>query len=249
MRARVAMGWIEAAEPEPEAEPESRARSRGRGRSRRRGRGRRRGRSRRAKRSGVERSAESDAARARIEPAERTAAPASADDPRRGRPRAPRHRHRRGDGRGAADPLRGRARTASVVPDLARKLPGRGLWVAADRASVETAAKKGLFARAAKAKLAAPRRPRRPGGSACCKRRLLAGLGLARRAGDLTSGFEKVSRGHRRGQGRLADRGVRRRRGRPPQAAGPRPASVPAAADLRRLHADGIGFGLGRWRM
>src|ERR1700759_3627695 len=42
-----------------------------------------------------------------------------------------------------------------VTPDLARKLPGRGLWVAADRASVETAAKKGLFSRAAKAELSA----------------------------------------------------------------------------------------------
>ena len=31
----------------------------------------------------------------------------------------------------------------SVFPDLGRKLPGRGLWVAADRASVEQAAKKG----------------------------------------------------------------------------------------------------------
>ena len=44
----------------------------------------------------------------------------------------------------------------TVVPDLARKLPGRGLWVAADRASVGMAAKKGLFARAAKAKVIAP---------------------------------------------------------------------------------------------
>ena len=44
-----------------------------------------------------------------------------------------------------------------VVPDLARKLPGRGLWVAADRAAVETAAQQGrCFARAAKAKLSAP---------------------------------------------------------------------------------------------
>ena len=34
----------------------------------------------------------------------------------------------------------------AVVPDLARKLPGRGLWVAADRSSVETAAKKNHFA-------------------------------------------------------------------------------------------------------
>ena len=37
----------------------------------------------------------------------------------------------------------------TVAPDLARKLPGRGLWVAADRASVETAVKKNLFSRAA----------------------------------------------------------------------------------------------------
>lgn len=79
-----------------------------------------------------------------------------------------------------------------VVPDLARKLPGRGLWVAADRASVEAAAKKGLFARAAKARIQAP-----PGLAdlveTLLKRRLLSGLGLARRAGDLTSGFEKVA--------------------------------------------------------
>ncbi|HAL06579.1 MAG TPA: hypothetical protein DCP26_04360 [Brevundimonas sp.] len=39
----------------------------------------------------------------------------------------------------------------AVVPDLARKLPGRGLWVAADRVSLEAAIKKNMFARAAKA--------------------------------------------------------------------------------------------------
>ena len=43
---------------------------------------------------------------------------------------------------------------------------------------------------------------------ACSTRRLLVGLGLARRAGELTSGFEKVSAAHRGGQGRLADRGA-----------------------------------------
>jgi predicted RNA-binding protein YlxR (DUF448 family) len=80
----------------------------------------------------------------------------------------------------------------AVVPDLARKLPGRGLWVAADRASVETAAKKGLFSRAAKAKLqAAPDLAEQV--ESLLKRRLLAALGLAKRGGDLTSGFEKVS--------------------------------------------------------
>ena len=80
----------------------------------------------------------------------------------------------------------------TVVPDLARKLPGRWLWVAADRVSVETAAKKGLFSRAAKAKLTPPV------GLAdqveeLMLRRLMDGLGLAKRAGDLISGFEKVA--------------------------------------------------------
>jgi predicted RNA-binding protein YlxR (DUF448 family) len=81
---------------------------------------------------------------------------------------------------------------AQVVPDLARKLPGRGLWVAADRVSVETAARKGLFSRAAKAKLqAAPELADQV--ESLLRRRLLSGLGLARRAGDLTCGFEKVA--------------------------------------------------------
>lgn len=80
----------------------------------------------------------------------------------------------------------------AIAPDLARKLPGRGVWVAADRASVDTAAKKGLFSRAAKAKVSAPA-DLSDGIENLLKRRLLSGLGLARRAGDLTSGFEKVS--------------------------------------------------------
>ncbi|MDO9223752.1 MAG: RNA-binding protein [Caulobacter sp.] len=78
-----------------------------------------------------------------------------------------------------------------ITPDLARKLPGRGLWVAADRASVETAAKKGLFSRAARTKLIAPA-TLADTVEALLTRRLLDGLGLARRAGHLTSGFEKV---------------------------------------------------------
>jgi len=79
-----------------------------------------------------------------------------------------------------------------VVPDLARKLPGRGMWVAADRASVETAAKKGLFSRSAKAKLiASPDLADQV--DALLRRRVLDGLGLAKRAGDLISGYEKVA--------------------------------------------------------
>ena len=80
----------------------------------------------------------------------------------------------------------------AVVPDLARKLPGRGMWVAADRASVAAAAKKGLFARSAKARLSAsPDLPDQV--EALLRRRVLDGLGLAKRAGDLISGFEKVA--------------------------------------------------------
>ncbi|MBP9753556.1 MAG: RNA-binding protein [Phenylobacterium sp.] len=79
-----------------------------------------------------------------------------------------------------------------VVPDLARKLPGRGMWVAADRASVETAARKGLFSRSAKAKLtASPDLADQV--DSLLRRRVLDGLGLAKRAGDLISGYEKVA--------------------------------------------------------
>jgi predicted RNA-binding protein YlxR (DUF448 family) len=79
-----------------------------------------------------------------------------------------------------------------VTPDVARKLPGRGLWVEAKRESVEAAAKRGGFSRAAKAKLTAP-----PDLADLVDRllaqRLLNGLGLARRAGELTLGFEKAA--------------------------------------------------------
>ena len=79
----------------------------------------------------------------------------------------------------------------AIVPDLGRKLPGRGLWVAADRVSVETAAKKGLFSRSAKRKLAvAPDLVDQV--QFLLLRRLLAGLGLAKKSGDLILGFEKV---------------------------------------------------------
>ena len=87
----------------------------------------------------------------------------------------------------------------TVAPDLARKLPGRGLWVAADRASVETAVKKNLFSRAAKA-------PLRPAGDlpdlvqTLLARRCLGQLGLARREGVLISGFEKAAAAIRSGK-------------------------------------------------
>jgi hypothetical protein len=79
-----------------------------------------------------------------------------------------------------------------VVPDVAHKLPGRGLWVAAQREAVETAARKGGFSRAARAKLAASA-DLADQVERLLSRRVLDGLGLARRAGELMSGFDKVA--------------------------------------------------------
>jgi len=88
-----------------------------------------------------------------------------------------------------------------VVPDLARKLPGRGLWVEAVRASGEQAARKGAVSRAAKAQLKAPP-DLADQVENLLKARLLQALGLARRGGELTWGFEKV--GAAIASGRLA---------------------------------------------
>ncbi|MEQ8266255.1 MAG: RNA-binding protein [Parvibaculum sp.] len=78
-----------------------------------------------------------------------------------------------------------------VVPDLAEKLPGRGFWVGATRTMVEKAAAKGHFAKAARAPAIVDP------GLADLVERLLARraadtLGLARKAGALETGFEKV---------------------------------------------------------
>ena len=86
-----------------------------------------------------------------------------------------------------------------VVPDVARKLPGRGLWVTATREAVDQAGKKGGFSRAAKAKLSAPA-DLSDQVENLLKIRLLSGLGLARRAGDLILGFEKTAQSIEQGK-------------------------------------------------
>ena len=78
-----------------------------------------------------------------------------------------------------------------VVPDLARRLPGRGLWVKAERSAVERAVAKNAFARAARASV-------RPAADLADRverlllERALADLGRARRAGRAVAGFVKV---------------------------------------------------------
>ena len=78
-----------------------------------------------------------------------------------------------------------------ATPDLAARLPGRGAWVLATREAVETAAKKGAFARAFKAQAKV-----QPGLADRVEQllvsRTLDQLGLAKRAGDLILGFEQV---------------------------------------------------------
>jgi predicted RNA-binding protein YlxR (DUF448 family) len=78
-----------------------------------------------------------------------------------------------------------------VVPDLARKLPGRGLWVRAEQAAVAEAVTRKLFAKAARAAVTAPadiaERVER-----LLLGRVLEDLSRARRAGRAVAGFVKV---------------------------------------------------------
>jgi predicted RNA-binding protein YlxR (DUF448 family) len=78
-----------------------------------------------------------------------------------------------------------------VVPDLARRLPGRGMWLKAERAMVEQAIAKKAFARAARAAVkAAADLPERV--EQLLLQRALEDLARARRAGRAIAGFVKV---------------------------------------------------------
>lgn len=79
----------------------------------------------------------------------------------------------------------------AVVPDLRRKLPGRGVWVEATRKAVETAVRKKMFGRGFGEEVRTD-----PGLADLVERLLgeaaLGALGLARKAGDVILGFAKV---------------------------------------------------------
>ncbi len=79
----------------------------------------------------------------------------------------------------------------SIVPDLAEKLPGRGIWVSADRAAIDKAARKGLFSRAARTKVDAPE-DLAARVEAMLARRVVDLLSLARKSGTAVAGFERV---------------------------------------------------------
>lgn len=78
-----------------------------------------------------------------------------------------------------------------IVPDVLGRLPGRGFYVSADRALIDKAAKKGLFARAAKAPVKV-----QPDLADLVEdmvaRRTVDLLSMARKAGQAVTGYEKV---------------------------------------------------------
>ena len=78
-----------------------------------------------------------------------------------------------------------------VVPDLAGRLPGRGMWLSARADVLQAAHARAAFARAARGPVAVP-----PDLAAMVEaglaRRIAEFLGLARRAGQAVGGFQKA---------------------------------------------------------
>jgi predicted RNA-binding protein YlxR (DUF448 family) len=78
-----------------------------------------------------------------------------------------------------------------IVPDIAARLPGRGMWLSPRADVIETARAKGAFARAARGPVNVPAdllAVLRTG----LTRRVVDHLGLARRAGQAVAGFAKA---------------------------------------------------------
>lgn len=78
-----------------------------------------------------------------------------------------------------------------VTPDIASKLPGRGVWVRADRASIDQAVKTNAFARSLKQQVKAPEVL-----SDLVEMQLLERckglLGMAKKSGQIILGFDQV---------------------------------------------------------
>lgn len=136
-----------------------------------------------------------------------------------------------------------------IVPDLAEKLPGRGLWICADRRAVDAASD----ARRLEKAVARSLRRRLPSRAIApdlaeridrlLTRRVQDRLGLARRAGHIVTGFEKVAAGLRAGRADIlleatdaAEDGCRKLRA----------LAAPAVDIVRCLTRDEMGLALGR---
>ncbi len=89
-----------------------------------------------------------------------------------------------------------------IVPDLAGKLPGRGLWVGASREALDAVIRKGGFGRAARRSVRVPPDLGEQV-EALLAKRCLDRLGLACRMGAVVHGYEKVVAALRKGQVRV----------------------------------------------
>ncbi len=78
-----------------------------------------------------------------------------------------------------------------VFADVAGKLPGRGMYVTANRAAIDKAVTKGLFSRAAKASVTAPA-DLADQVEQLLLRRVIDTISLARKGGVALAGYEKV---------------------------------------------------------
>ena len=78
-----------------------------------------------------------------------------------------------------------------VVPDVLARLPGRGFYITADRAMIDKAAAKGLFARAARQPVKSPDNLADLVESLLL-RRVIELISLARKASGAVMGYEKV---------------------------------------------------------
>ncbi|MEL7343231.1 MAG: RNA-binding protein [Pseudomonadota bacterium] len=78
-----------------------------------------------------------------------------------------------------------------IVPDVMEKLPGRGIWVSAERDALDKAVKDRLFARSAKQAVTVPEGLIEAVETGLV-RRVTDHLGLARKSGLAVAGFEKV---------------------------------------------------------
>jgi predicted RNA-binding protein YlxR (DUF448 family) len=79
----------------------------------------------------------------------------------------------------------------AVVPDIRRKLPGRGVWVTASAVLVAEAVRKHAFARGFKKKVAAPENLAAEV-EALLTKDCLQALSIANKAGTVAAGFGKV---------------------------------------------------------
>lgn len=79
----------------------------------------------------------------------------------------------------------------TVMPDLKRSLPGRGVWISAEAETVRQAQKRNLFARALKKAVTVPP-DLADKVDALLRRDCLQGLSLANKAGAVITGFAKV---------------------------------------------------------